>query len=549
MSVQYFVLILIFCFIVAPVLMAFRSSSRLKETVKERFGKPPSAKMDIKSISAYWEELSEHGEDPHVIDDITWNDLDMDGIFRRTNACHTSAGEEYLYALLHRPQLKPILLRDREKLMEYLDQNPDMRIKLQLLLMKTGKSDYNGVSSILYHPETKKLKYPKLYTAMSWLPLLFAASAVFFWPVGLAGFILSVIANGITYYTVKNRIMSELAGMRYVSSMLWCCKKICALHEGDFGGYKERIAADFQPFKRLSGKISGIMQRGFSDLDFFAEYARIVFLTDIKKYNKVMQAIGKDTPALRRLYESLGEMDAAVSILSFRKSLSCFAVPEFTDEGKMDFEEIYHPLLTEPVPNSALIDNDCIVTGSNASGKSTFIKAMAINGILAETVHTCCARRFRMKPALIVTSMATRDNIVGGESYFVAEIKSLKRIIDKVDSVFCVCFIDEILKGTNTVERIAASAAVMKYLHGRESLSIVASHDIELTEILKGIYDNYHFREQITENGILFDYKLKEGPSNTRNAIKLLEFMAYDGSITREAERLAKEYTENKKWY
>lgn len=295
--------------------------------------------------------------------------------------------------------------------------------------------------------------------------------------------------------------------------------------------------------------MSGIMQRGFSDLDFFAEYVRIVFLTDIKKYNKVMHTIGKNIESFKRLYETVGELDAAVSILSFRKSLPFYSIPETTAECKIEFSDIYHPLLSDPVPNTALIANDCIVTGSNASGKSTFIKSMAINAILGETIHTCCARTFAMRPGLVVTSMATRDNIVGGESYFVAETKSLKRIIDKTASVYCICFIDEILKGTNTIERIAASAAVLKYLHGTESLSVVASHDIELTEILKELLDNYHFSEQITDDGIAFDYKLKSGPSDTRNAIKLLAYLGYDAKIVRDAETAAETYEKNKAWY
>ncbi|HCW96660.1 MAG TPA: hypothetical protein DHU88_13350 [Pseudomonas sp.] len=140
------------------------------------------------------------------------------------------------------------------------------------------------------------------------------------------------------------------------------------------------------------------------------------------------------------------------------------------------------------------------MTGSNASGKSTFIKSLAVNSILAQTIHTCAAKEFKLRPSLVITSMAVRDSISEGESYFIKEIKSLKRILNKVQNISCTCFIDEILKGTNTIERIAASAAVLKYLHSTDCLCMTASHDIELTCILENEYDNYHFSEHITDD-------------------------------------------------
>ena len=131
--------------------------------------------------------------------------------------------------------------------------------------------------------------------------------------------------------------------------------------------------------------------------------------------------------------------------------------------------------------------------------------------------------------------MAIRDDLMAGQSYFIKEIKSLKRILDTVKELYCLCIVDEILRGTNTIERISASSAVLNFLDKENGMAIIASHDIELTELLKSSYGNYHFREQITNEGISFDYLLKEGPSRTRNAIKLLEFMGFSREIVDEA--------------
>jgi DNA mismatch repair ATPase MutS len=144
--------------------------------------------------------------------------------------------------------------------------------------------------------------------------------------------------------------------------------------------------------------------------------------------------------------------------------------------------------------------------------------------------------------------MAVRDDIAAGESYFITEIKSLRRIADYVRDGFCVCFIDEILKGTNTIERIAASAAVLWHLSEQPCLCVAATHDIELTRMLEERFDNCHFEEQITEAGMSFDYQLKTGPSRTRNTIKLLDYMKFDARIIESAQRMVERFEQTGSW-
>lgn len=146
--------------------------------------------------------------------------------------------------------------------------------------------------------------------------------------------------------------------------------------------------------------------------------------------------------------------------------------------------------------------------------------------------------------------MAVEDDIFAGDSYFVAEIKSIKRLLDQVEQgERCYCFIDEILKGTNTIERIAASSSVVTWLAEYPSLSFVATHDIELTEILKNQCENVHFEEAVTEEqGITFDYLLKQGPAVTRNAIALLKVMDYPEKLVEQAQNEARHFDERRTW-
>lgn len=142
------------------------------------------------------------------------------------------------------------------------------------------------------------------------------------------------------------------------------------------------------------------------------------------------------------------------------------------------------------------------------------------------------AKHFKFKPGLVYTSMVNQDDILSGDSYFMTEIKSIKRLFDIQTNNTVYCFIDEIFKGTNTTERIAASESVLNYLgHCKHYRVIAATHDIELTSLLKHNYINYHFNEIISDNGITFDYKVKSGKADTRNAIELLRIMDFPEQV------------------
>lgn len=216
----------------------------------------------------------------------------------------------------------------------------------------------------------------------------------------------------------------------------------------------------------------------------------------------------------------------------------------------MKAENIYHPLLQNPVKNSILTERGVLITGSNASGKSTFLKTVAINAILAQTIHTCMADSYSAGLYRIMSSMALRDDLAGGDSYYIVEIKSLKRILNRLEEEGnpVLCFVDEVLRGTNTVERIAASTQILKSLSKASVLCFAATHDIELTHLLKKYYNNYHFEEEIVDNDVVFHYQLMRGRAVTRNAIKLLGVMGYDEEIIKEAEEMAEGFLEKGSW-
>jgi len=202
------------------------------------------------------------------------------------------------------------------------------------------------------------------------------------------------------------------------------------------------------------------------------------------------------------------------------------------------------------VPNSITIKQGVLLTGSNASGKSTFLKTIAINAILSQSIYTCLADKWNAPFVKTMSSMALKDDVMQGESYFMVEIKALKRILDECprSDEKVLCIVDEVLRGTNTVERIAAACQIMKTLQKESTICLAATHDMELAELLADKYANYHFEETIENDDIHFRYELKDGPATTRNAIRLLQMLGYQEDITKAAETMAEGFLQNGKW-
>lgn len=145
--------------------------------------------------------------------------------------------------------------------------------------------------------------------------------------------------------------------------------------------------------------------------------------------------------------------------------------------------------------------------------------------------------------------MNLKDDIVTGDSFYMAEIKSLKRLLKIAESTeYAMIFMDEMFKGTNMIERIAAASIILQKFAALNCFICLATHDVELSRILGDRYENYHFREVITAEDILFDFTLREGVTTGSNAIKLLAYCHYDQEIVSQAEAYAEKYRASGEW-
>ena len=381
---------------------------------------------------------------------------------------------------------------------------------------------------------------------------------LFFDPLKAATFLLLVMCfNGYIHMRDSKNVEPYLNCFGCILRLLKAADGFASVRNPEIQSYLDRIAAareKMKGFRRGAFLVSSssAIQDGLEA--FVLSYLKVLFHVDMIKFYSMLRFVEGHEGDVEDLFAAMGELDALIAAASFREYLPCYAVPELWEREAdsptfLEAKELYHPLIADPVPNSVRMERGILVTGSNASGKSTFLKTVAIQALLAQTIHTCPARTFRGNFVKVMTSMALRDDLEGGESYYIVEIKSLQRILrecEKQEPVLCI--VDEVLRGTNTIERIAASSRILRSLAAPNVLPLAATHDIELSYILEDCYDNYHFEEEIRDNDVIFNYQLKEGRATTRNAIRLLELIGYDPKIVRDAREAARRFEETGVW-
>jgi DNA mismatch repair ATPase MutS len=227
-------------------------------------------------------------------------------------------------------------------------------------------------------------------------------------------------------------------------------------------------------------------------------------------------------------------MDALISLSTFHFNFPGYCFPEFRDGEVMVAEELGHPL----IPDEQRICNDfsipsegtvVIITGANMAGKSTFLRSAGINLVLAMTGAPVCARRLVLKPAKLFTSMRTSDSLLHHESYFYAELKRIKTIVDELAiDRHTLVILDEILKGTNSDDKHKGSLAVLEKIFALGGTAIIATHDLELAKAEKdygGRLINKCFEIDIDGATVSFDYKLRDGITQKMNANLLMRQM------------------------
>ena len=553
---QVYIFIGIILVILSVVYYNMKSKGKFIKSLNESFGHKPKDYLedfDMTFLKNHYEVRKKNESSGESIDELTWDDLDMDTVFKRINYTKTSLGEAYLYYKLREISYNEDEWTSLENLITLFTTNEELRNKVSLLLLKVGKLNDLNLTKFIYNPKFSKIpsyyKYPLLSLGFIFSILL----SFIYTKVGLILSFIFLCINILSYQSEKIFLEDRFKVMIYLLNNINLCRSLSKIKDKHFEFFRNKISSAIHNFKALNKvKIYGDSfqknENSFTDIDIISDYIKMFFMVDIIAYQNSVKILEKNKENLYKIYDIVAKLDFALSLAYYRKSLSEYTTPEFIENDDIVLENLYHPLIDNPVKNSILIKNNILFTGSNASGKSTFIKSVALNCILAQSLNTALCSKYRCKFSKVVTSMAIRDNILAGDSYFIAEIKSLKRLLDSLNGeIRVLAFVDEILKGTNTIERISASASILKYAENTNGKLLVATHDMELTQILE-TYENYHFSETVTEDGVIFDYKLKKGSSNTRNALKLLKAMNFNKEIVSLSNQVYNNFIETEKW-
>lgn len=498
-----------------------------------------SRHSDVDLLAAYHRFRTADDADADALPDRTWQDLDLDEVFATLDYAESEPGRQYLNHLLRTPTHSRERLAKLERAVGRFAGDPEMANRARRALRRLSDRRAARLAHLLFGDLPER---PRGW----WLfPLLTATSLtclalIPIWPRSLLVWLGVCVANVAVQVFYKHRVAEFVPAIHELPAFLGAADALGELRADELTEQTDRLRGSTQRFVVLRRSSLWLMfepGQANAEIASFFEYVNMLFLFDVNAFVFALGTIRGSNAELRRMFEAIGYLDAALSIAKWRSTLPHWTRPDFTEPQKsLDAEDVVHPLLTAPVANTLCVAQSVLITGSNMSGKTTFVRTLGVNAVLAQSLHTVCARRWRAPLLRVRTSIGRADSIMEGKSYYLAEVEAVLDLIRaKETQVQHLFLLDEIFRGTNTTERVAAAYAVLAHLDRGDDIVIVATHDLEVLDLLDDSYAARHFREQIDRDALVFDYRIQDGRSSTRNAIALLTFMKYPDELVADA--------------
>lgn len=533
-----------------------RSREWALEELRASWGQPVSRERKLEAIVAsHRSRLSSIG-DKASLDDRTWDDLDLDAVFAALDRTESTLGQHALY---HRLRTAPVAahLNAFEALVNRFEIDRDSRERAQTALSRL-KDPHGYDLWWLARPDAVETRpWHLLFPILTTATLLLVVMAPMFPQVIPALIGMLGVNLGVRFLTVQ-RIGALATAFRQIAPVVTTGESLAFLDGDEIRPLVGAIHADTRALRRLkaiarwvsgdpfmlsTGAVSfaGIINDVVSAV---YEYLNLAFLLDGNGVYFGARSLRTHHAALLRVITAIGEVDAAISTASFRAGRPDWTRPKFAAPGATaDLAQIRHPLLVDAVPNSLqlLPGRGVLITGSNTSGKSTCLRTIGVTAVMAQTLNTCLATEYSAPIFNVRSSIGRSDDLVSGKSYYIAEVESLLGLVSaSADSAPHLFLLDELFRGTNSVERIAAGRAVLLELVSavsRPSLHVVlaATHDGELVDLLPEKYSAVHFGDAVGPEGLTFDHQLRPGPATTRNAIALLRIHGASPDLIRRA--------------
>lgn len=493
-----------------------------------------------------WAGSGETGErfaDPHHVYSA---DLDLFGdasLFQLMSVARTRMGEETLAGWLLAPT-NVEEIPDRQLKIRELREEIDLREDLAVL-GEDAKVGVHPNELVTWAEACERMGHEW----MAWLaPCLgaMAVAAAVIWAVKgmVTPFVIVVVVEAILTYLVRKKLDETLHGTEHAFRDLELLSALMGRFEKhtfrgpELQGLQQELLSNGETASRAISKLRNLVDFINSRHNVFVRIIDAPLMYSVQVAFAAERWRRKHGEAVRRWLAVVGEMEALLSLASYSFEHPEDPFPEFLDgEASFDAEEIGHPLLPAAVciRNTVTISGETrilLVSGSNMSGKSTLLRSVGINVVLAMAGGPVRAKRLRMTPLQIGASIRVNDSLQEGSSRFYAEIKRLREILDFAGKKPHLLFLlDELLQGTNSNDRRIGSEGIVKALVDRGAIGMVSTHDLALTNIgsvLGGHLRNVHFQDELANGKITFDYALRDGVVTKSNGLELMRSIGLD---------------------
>ncbi len=474
------------------------------------------------------------------------SDLDVFGehsLFQLINRSATQSGKTTLAQWLSNPSAKPELL-ERQAAVQELTHLTDWRQTFQAHGLQHAASEENLSTLLSWMNESPALPRRGLYTVLCYgLALLTTATIVLYFTTGLLGYgaLLLLVVNGFILWTTAEvalathrKTTQSVAALRAYQQMFVSVEKQSFATES-LRHAQAQLHHQGAPASRQISQLRYILDNFDARANLFYHIFNLMLLLDVfwlLRADRWKQRVQGD---VAQWFEGISRVEALSSLASFAFANPTFVFPAIADQlFLLRTKEMGHCL----IPPTQRVSNDfttqdrgttTIITGSNMSGKSTFLRTVGVNVVLALAGAPVCAEEFEVSVLQVFTSMRTQDSLEENVSSFYAELRRLRQLLDMLKSpeIPVLFMLDEILKGTNSKDRHHGAASLIKQLSKLEATGFVSTHDLELGRLEDTLprVKNYSFTSTIEQDEIHFDYHLREGVCQSFNASQLMAQM------------------------
>ena len=466
-------------------------------------------------------------------------DLDLFGthsLFQLLNHSHSPSGKKALAALMG-SSFDPALAQQRREAVAELQEKPAFLRAMEAIGLAFAQGKQTSWKLWLEQAERASLLH-KVLAVLGPLGglcmLVLIAQGILPQAVLGAWFLLGILLLGLVFGSLKQAaevipVAATLQSLRLRAEEIEGTPFSATLLKQD----QTRLLAEGKPASQQLQELDTLGLWVQNRLNLLYLPINLLFWTDFILFLRLAQWKKKVSSSLIQLPETLEAWEVWVSLGSFEVEVGHAGTAAWSQTPILEAEQVFHPLLhpAKAVANSIALNADrklVLLTGSNMSGKTTFMRTLGINAVLVNLGLRPFAERMTLGSLQLFTSMRNTDNLGESVSSFYAELFRIRTLLQRLEQGEAIFFLlDEILKGTNTQDRISGSEALVAQLLPSQGLGMISTHDIELAALgeKEARVQNYSFHSEILDQEILFDYRLKEGACPSFNAHKLMELM------------------------